>query len=90
MRIKIIGKPPILKTIVPVIFIPGIFGSRLENPSGDGEKGKFVWDPNQMMTLIGYYAKGATSMFSERFWKDREIKDKADRMHGSADCDERS
>ena len=100
MRIKIIGKPPILKTIVPVIFIPGIFGSRLEkapakdkNAKGaednkvkgtDDDKGKFVWDPNRMMTLIGNYAKGATSMFAERYWDDDEIYKKTLRMHGPA------
>jgi hypothetical protein len=82
--LSIMCKPPILKTIVPVIFIPGIFGSRLENPGGEGEKGKFVWDPNQMMTLIGYYAKSASSMFAERYWSDKEIEKKARRMHGSA------
>jgi hypothetical protein len=36
--IKIKGKPPIKKTIVPVIYIPGIFGSRLNNPAGTNIK----------------------------------------------------
>jgi hypothetical protein len=78
---KLICKPAIKKTIVPVIFIPGIFGSRLENPKGEKNDTCFIWDPNRILSLMNHYAKGVSAIVSERIWKDREIDAKVKRLH---------
>ena len=82
--IKITAKPPIKKTIVPVIFIPGIFGSRLENPGGEDKDSCFIWDPNRTISLMDSYAKSVTSIFMQRYWSDKEINDKVTRLHNTA------
>jgi hypothetical protein len=82
--IKIKGKPPIKKTIVPVIYIPGIFGSRLENPAGTNEKKRFVWDVDAGDKLMSNYASLASTIVSG-FWSDDEIKNKVAQMHGTAE-----
>lgn len=88
-RIKLIGKPPIKKTIVPVIYIPGIFGSRLENPGGDVS---YVWDPDDTGALISNYARdsssitgGLSSAITSGYWSDVDIGKKVTQLHGSAE-----
>jgi hypothetical protein len=83
INIKIKGKPPIKKTIVPVIYIPGIFGSRLENTGASDEKKRFVWDVDENKKLMSTYAS-IPSMIASGFWSDDEIEQKTKRMHGSA------
>jgi hypothetical protein len=84
VELTLICKPAIKKTIVPVIYIPGIFGSRLNNPGGKGEKGKFVWDVDDGDKLMSNYASLASTIVSG-FWSDKEINDKVKQMHGTAE-----
>jgi hypothetical protein len=84
LRLKLQAKPPIKKTIVPVIYIPGIFGSRLEKLGEKDDERKFVWDPDRKLALAGHYAKSITPLVAKRYWSDKEISNKAARLHGSA------
>jgi len=66
------------KMIIPVIFIPGIFASRLESNGND-----YLWDPDNLSGLMKYYTQGyVTSMTKGAAdWSDKEIMKKISRMH---------
>jgi len=76
---------PIKKKVIPVIYVPGIFGSRLgfppKNPDKPNPKKEYVWDPDTRGPLVEYYAKSYWSMIFERHWNDDEISDKTARLH---------
>lgn len=84
VNLKLICKPALKKTIVPVIYIPGIFGSRLENPAEKDEKKRFVWDVDVGGKLMSNYAR-LSSVIVSGTWSDKEIDNKTVRMHGTAD-----
>lgn len=46
----------IRREVVPIIFVPGIMGSRLK-----GDKGKTVWDPDDPFFMVGTYGFGLSN-----------------------------
>lgn len=74
-------KSPPPKTVIPVIYVPGIFGSRLEKTSGD-----YLWDPDELKPLTKQYTKGPFGAFFglTGVWNDRQLKEKTDLMHTDA------
>ena len=76
---------PLKKKVIPVIFVPGIFGSRLglpqRNPDKPDPKKDYVWDPDNRGPLVKYYAKSKWSAIFARDWSDDEINEKTTRLH---------
>lgn|GEM_PF-3636603 len=68
------------KTVIPVIYVPGIFGSRLDNLAG-GDLGSYTWDPDDKSAITKAYAKSLLSAVMARDWKDDEIDAKTKQMH---------
>lgn len=68
------------KTVIPVIYVPGIFGSRLNNITG-GDLGTYTWDPDDKSGIVKAYAKSLLSAFIARSWSDSEIDIKTKQMH---------
>jgi len=73
---------PVKKRVIPVIYVPGIFGSRLARP-GNHAKANYVWDPDAKGPITKTYAKSIWSGFFQRNWDDDEINKKVDRLHDS-------
>jgi len=71
---------PVKKRVIPVIYVPGIFGSRLERP-GDKPEDQYVWDPDAEEDITSHFAKSLWSGLLQRTWNDREINDKVGRLH---------
>ncbi|MBI3776036.1 MAG: hypothetical protein HY273_10875 [Gammaproteobacteria bacterium] len=71
---------PAKKTVVPVPYVAGIFGSREENLSSS-DLGVYVWDPDDTKAITKAYAKSLLSAFVQRDWTDAEINDKTQRLH---------
>ncbi len=71
---------PVKKSVVPVPYVAGIFGSRQENLSAN-ELGAYVWDPDDKKAITKAYAKSLLSAFIQRDWSDAEINDKTQRLH---------
>lgn len=76
LTLKVKTPPP--KTVIPVIYVPGIFGSRLEQVGGG-----YLWDPDELKPLTKQYTKGPFGAFFglSGVWDDEELKIKTGLMH---------
>lgn len=68
------------RKVIPAIYVPGIFGSRLDNLFG-GDLGTYTWDPDDKSAITKAYAKSLLSAFMARDWTDSEINTKTNQMH---------
>src|SRR5438046_7258926 len=50
LKADVLNKIVIEREVVPIIFIPGIMGTRLKNPTG-----KKVWDPDDVGFMVKHY-----------------------------------
>ena len=73
---------PVKKRVIPVIYVPGLFGSRLARP-GDKLEDQYVWDPDAKGPIMSHFAKSVLSGFFQRNWDDEEINKKVARLHDS-------
>jgi len=70
---------PVKKTVIPVPYVAGIFGSREENLTAN-DLGAYVWDPDDTKAITKAYAKSLLSAFIQRDWTDEEINAKTQRL----------
>lgn len=77
VKIKTKGKPK--KTILPVIYVPGIFASRIKN----AENGDTLWDPDDLKSMKKSFTNGIVGSIigSDVTWTDRKIEKKIQILH---------
>ena len=78
-----------IKTILPVIYVPGIFGSRLEkNELGDGETElKAIWDPDDSKLMLKNFVNGfvGSAVGSDVYWPEQKLNKKTSIIHTQKD-----
>jgi len=77
VKIKTKGKPK--KTILPVIYVPGIFASRIKNASS----GETIWDPDDLDSMKNSFINGIIGSIigSDVTWTDKKIDKKTKILH---------
>ena len=77
IKIKTRGKPK--KTILPVIYVPGVFASRIQN----AESGDTLWDPDDLDSMKKSFINGilGSVIGSDVNWTDEEIGKKTNILH---------
>ena len=76
LKIKTKGKPK--KTILPVIYTPGIFASRIQKSNGES-----LWDPDDTKSMKSAFLNGLVSsvLGIDVNWTEDEIDTKTEFMH---------
>ncbi len=76
IKIKTKGRPK--KTILPVIYVPGVFASRIKKSTGES-----LWDPDDIDSMKEAYLNGLfkSVIGVDVSWSEKELDDKTEHMH---------